>query len=199
MRIPALFTRTLLALLIVVLIGAVPASATDGGANQVVLVTTTADGSSLERSELQFTLLGGPTVGSENLAQATSDACSGCTSIAVAVQAVVATGGPSTVIPHNAAVAANSGCTDCASYAYAYQYVLTTHGSVYLSPAGHARVAELRAEIADAAAAGLAFDALTARLDELSAEFRAVVDQDLMAPAGLRGLATRSIDTAPAS
>jgi hypothetical protein len=111
----------------------------------------------------------------------------------------VATGDPSTVIPHNAAVAVNSGCIGCASYAYAYQYVLTTDGPVHLSPAGEARLTELRAEIADAAASGLSFDALTARLDELSAEFRAVVDQDLVGPASVQGVATRRIDTAPTS
>ena len=81
-------------------------------------------------SGLQFALVGGSTVGSENLAQATSVACTGCTTIAVAVQAVGATGDPSVVVPHNAAVASSAGCTSCEAYAYAYQYILTRAGPI---------------------------------------------------------------------
>jgi hypothetical protein len=199
-RTPKALQWILVGLIAFAFFGVMPAGATDGGANQVVLASTTVDGASVERSGLQFTLLGGPTVGSENLAEATSIACSGCTTIAVAVQAVVATGTPSVVVPHNGAVAVNSGCTSCASYAYAYQYALATDGPVHLSPAGQARLAALRAEIAEAAASGLSFDALTARLDDLTAEFHAVIDQELTAAGQpVNGATTRHIDTAPAS
>jgi putative peptide zinc metalloprotease protein len=181
------------------LILVIPAAATDGGANQVVLATTTADGASTDRSGLQFALVGGPTVGSENLAEATSVNCTGCTTIAVAFQAVVATGNPSVVIPHNAAVAENGGCTSCSTYAYAYQYVLTTSGSAYLSAAGTTQVAKLRADVADLAASGLSFDQLTARLDGLAAEFRSVVDTNLVAPRGISDrTAARWADVVPA-
>jgi hypothetical protein len=194
-------TRLLASLMgAVALVAVGPAAATEGGANQVVLATATADGSSTERSGLQFALVGGLTVGSENLAQATSVACSGCTTIAVSVQAVVATGEPSVVVPHNAAVAVNSGCTSCRAYAYAYQYVLTKAGPIHLSPRGQADIAAMRAEIAATAASGLSFDALTARLDELTAEFRALIDRELVAAgAPVNGSPTRSIDALSAS
>jgi hypothetical protein len=194
--------RAALLVAAVVLFATVPAggSAYAGGANNVVLATTTADGASLERSGLQVAFVGGPTAASENLAQATSFDCTGCTTIAVAVQAVLATGDPTVIAPHNAAVAANGGCTSCATYAYAYQYVLTTAGPVYLSPEGQARVVALRAEIADTAASGLSFGDLTARLDELTAEFRAVIDQQLVAAGtSVNGAATRHVDASPSS
>ena len=194
--------RATLLVAAVVLFGTVPAGATAyaGGANNVVLATTTADGASLERSGLQVAFVGGPTAASENLAEATSFDCTGCTTIAVAVQAVLATGDPNVVAPHNAAVAANGGCTSCATYAYAYQYVLTTPGPVYLSPEGQAQVVALRAEIADTAASGLSFDELTARLDELTAQFRAVIDQQLaVAGMSVNGAATRHVDASPSS
>jgi hypothetical protein len=58
----------------------------------------------------------------------------------------------------------------------------------------------LRAEIADTAASGLSFDALTARLDELTAEFRAAIDQQLVAAGrSVHGTATRRIDASPTS
>jgi putative peptide zinc metalloprotease protein len=178
---------------------AIPAAATDGGANHAVLATTTADGAATERSGLQFALVGGPTVGSENLAEATSVNCTGCSTIAIAFQAVVATGNPSVVAPHNAAVAANGGCTSCSTYAYAYQYVLTTSGTAYLSPTGSTRLAGLRAEVADLAASGLPFDELTARLDGVAVEFRSVVDANLVAPRDISDrTAARWVDVAPA-
>ena len=181
------------------LILAIPASATDGGANQVVLASTTADGASTERSGLQFALVGGPTVGSENLAQATSVNCTGCSTIAVAFQTVVATGNPSVVAPHNAAVAVNGGCTSCSTYAYAYQYVLTTSGTAYLSPTGATQLAAIRAQVSDLAASGLPFDELTTRLDELALEFRSVVDANLVAPRDISDrAAARWVDVAPA-
>jgi hypothetical protein len=199
-RIPRLAQLFAALLVVFALVGVGPAAATDGGANQVVVAMATADGSSMERSGVQFGLVGGPTVGSENLAEAESVACSGCTTVAVAVQAVVATGDPSVVVPHNAAVAVNSGCTSCSSYAYAYQYVLTKAGPIHLSPAGQASINALRAQIATTAASGMSFDELTARLDELTAEFRAVIDRELVAAgAPVNGSPTRSVDVLPTS
>jgi hypothetical protein len=181
------------------LVLAIPAAATDGGANHVVLASTTADGASTERSGLQFALVGGPTVGSENLAQATSVNCTGCSTIAVAFQTVVATGNPSVVAPHNAAVAVNGGCTSCSTYAYAYQYVLTTSGTAYLGPTGATQLAAIRAEVSDLAASGLPFDELTTRLDGLALEFRSVVDANLVAPRDISDrAAARWVDVAPA-
>lgn len=179
--------------------GATGAGADAGGASQAVVALTTADGSSVARSGLQVSSVGGPTVGSENLAAATSTTCTGCRTIAVAIQAVYATGDPSTVVPHNAAVASNAGCTSCTTYAYAYQYVLTTDGPVYLGAAGQATIATLRQAVTDAAASDLSLDALTARLDSLAAQFRAAIDQYVPAGQAGSGTATRQVDlsTAP--
>ena len=171
------------------------ASAEGGGANNVVLVSTTGDGSTLARSSLQVTQAGGPTIASANIATATSYACTGCESVAVAFQAVVATGDPSTVTPGNAAVATNSGCNSCTSYAFAYQYVLTARGPVYLDPSAQAALAAMRAQIADLAASGLPPDELTARLDTVAAQFKATV-ADALHP--VDGFATVRVDATAA-
>jgi hypothetical protein len=69
--------RAVLLVAAVVVFGTVPAGATAyaGGADNVVIATTTADGSTIERSGLQVAPVGGPTVASENLAEATSFDC----------------------------------------------------------------------------------------------------------------------------
>jgi len=156
------------------------AEAQGGGANNFVLATTTADGSDMARSGLQTALVGGDTLASSNIADAEAHDCTGCRSVAVAVQAVFNTGDASTVAPSNAAVASNANCTSCGSFAYAYQYVVTTAGPVRLSPAGRAEIQADRDAIAAAAASGLPFDQLDARLQGLTAEFKADVDRELV-------------------
>ena len=175
---------TILAAAATVLAALAPAAhaeAQGGGANNVVLVTTTADGSSLGRSGLQTASVGGSTLASSNIADAAAHDCTGCRSVAVAVQAIYNTGNPSTFVPTNAAVATNSNCTGCGSFAFAYQYVVSTGGPVRLSPTGVAELGALRAEMADVADSGLPFDQLNARLEELAAEFKADVDRELVA------------------
>ena len=152
-----------------------------GGADQVVMASTTAGNQTLERSALNAVSFGGDTLNNSNLARADAHDCTGCRSVAVSVQAVFATGHPHVVTPHNFAVATNENCTSCLSYAYAYQYALTTDGPVRLTTTGLQQIASLRWQVAIAAASGLAPDALTARLDELTTQFKTVIDQQLQA------------------
>ena len=174
------------------------AQAQGGGANNVVLVSTTADGSSAARANLQTALFAGDTLMSSNIANAQAHDCTGCRSVAVAVQAVFNSGGASMFAPTNAALVQNTNCQSCESFAFAYQYVLTTPGPVRLSPAGQQEIATLRQEMADAAASGLPFDDLDARLDQLAAEFKTDVDSELQA-AGQPALGTARTQVTKAS
>ena len=179
------------------LLVAVPA-ATAGGANNVAIATATTDGQSTIRSSLQIAPFGGDAADSSNLALATASGCTGCSTTAVAVQAVFLTGDPDIVTPANVASATNSGCNSCTSYAYAWQYVLSTPGPVRLSPTGVTEVEALRAAIVSAASAGLPPDQLTARLDALTAEFKAVIDEQLVqAGMGVDGVIERQVETPP--
>jgi putative peptide zinc metalloprotease protein len=175
------------------------AAAEGGGANHVVLATTTADGSSLERSGLQVGHAGGPTVASSNIAAALSYACTGCNSVAVAFQAVLVTGDPNTVVPANAAVATNVACTSCTAYAFAYQYVLSTDGPVHLSLDGQQKIGTLREEIRGLAESDLPPDVLTQQLDAVAADFKATIDEELIAAGKpVDGVEKRQVEATPA-
>ena len=76
---------------------AAPAAA--GGPNHVVTASPTADGQKIHRAGVQVATTGADTVDSTNLARATPHDCTGCEGIAVAFQAVIATGHPSDVSP----------------------------------------------------------------------------------------------------
>lgn len=185
------------------LAAAAPAASADaqgGGANNVVVATNSTDGTSVARSSLQTALLGGDTLMSSNIADAESHDCTGCRSVAVAVQAVFNSGGASTFEPANVATAVNANCLSCETFAYAFQYVVTPPGPVRLSRAGRRELTALRSEIADTAASGLPLDQLNAQLDVLTAEFKADIDHELRAagyPAG--GDVKKQLDIAPAN
>jgi hypothetical protein len=176
----------------------VVSAAQAGGANNVVIANTSSDGASIVRSNLQVAPFGGDASDSSNLALATSSGCTGCSTTAVAVQAIFLTGDPSSVAPANVAAATNANCTSCTAYAYAWQYVLSTNGPVYLSETGRQELATLRQEIAAAASSGLPPDQLTAKLDELTAEFKSTIDQQLIqAGRPVNGAVERRVQAAP--
>jgi hypothetical protein len=122
-----------------------------GGANNVVLVQSTPDGSAAVRAMTQLSQVGGPSVASSNIAAALASGCTGCHSTAVAVQVVFVTGSPQYFVPGNSASAVNSGCTECGSFAYAWQLVVQVDRPFVLTPEAQQRVAALKLDIASTA------------------------------------------------
>jgi hypothetical protein len=157
-----------------------------GGANNVVIVRSTADRAWQARSHVEVATVAGSTVASANLADAMATSCTGCRASAVAVQVLFVTGSPNVFTPANAATAVNSGCDTCATYAFAWQYVLQTSGPVYLSPTGRLEVEQLRQQIGQTVASidptSLAADEqLTEELESLTGRLEAVVDAEVQA------------------
>jgi hypothetical protein len=157
-----------------------------GGANNVVIAQTFADGSSLVRSHTQVAHAGGNTIESSNIATALATDCTGCHSTAVAVQVVLVTGSPQYFAPHNTAAAVNSGCTSCGTFAYAWQYTPQVDRPVRLTPEGRQEVETLKGEI-DATAASIAPATiaddllLQTELDTLTSQLKDVVDSQITA------------------
>jgi hypothetical protein len=152
-----------------------------GGANNVVLVQSSDDGSTAVRANTQISQVGGPTVASSNIALALAADCTGCHSTSVAVQVVFVTGAPQFFQPGNSASAVNSGCTDCGSFAYAWQLMVQADRPLTLTPEALDRVHALRQEIADTAASIVpdTIDAdlmLKSKLDELTSQLQDLVN-----------------------
>ena len=152
-----------------------------GGPNNLVQVSTTGVGDVESRSHIQVAPFGGPVSGSTNAAIALSTECTDCRTVAIAYQAVFLINDPPVVVPGNAAVAVNAGCLRCQTFAFAYQYELSTHGPVFLSPAGHMLLNDLRAEVSDLAQSNLPLPELDARLLDVKARFKALIDSELIA------------------
>ena len=136
-------------------------SAGAGGANHVVIAQNTTDGATVVNAGTQVVPVSTDDVTSSNIAAAVNAGCAGCHSTAVAVQILIVKGSPSTFSPANFAGAANGGCDSCGAFAFARQHWIQVDQTTNLSPDARQRIAELRAEIAAAAAAILPSDAVT--------------------------------------
>jgi hypothetical protein len=171
----------LITALVLVTVGFMPTAgqadeAAGTGPDNVVWVQTTGVNARDQRSGTQVELFGGDDLRSANVARADSTDCTDCRTVAVAVQAVFATGNPSTVAPTNAAIALNQNCTRCTTYAYAYQYVVVTDERVRLNRGIRRKLDGLRSEIDTVAQSDLPPADMDARLNTLTNEFKAAVD-----------------------
>jgi hypothetical protein len=149
------------------------------GPDNVVWAKTTGTNARDQQSSLAVGLYDGKELRSANVARADSTDCTDCRTVAVAVQAVFATGKPTTVAPTNAAIALNERCLRCTTYAYAYQYVVTTDKRIRMTRRAKRQLDELRSEIDQVAQSDLAPQDMDARLNALTTEFKADVDDYL--------------------
>ena len=172
--------RRLIAL-IIVFTACLAAPAAAGGPDNVVTASPSADGQGVYSRHIKVNAISADTVDSANKAIAQPHDCTGCQGFAVAFQAVIANGHPSTVAPTNLADAENTSCTSCVAFAFAYQYVVTTDQPSRLSEAGRAKVRDIRAQVDDAVHSATSLSDLDARLKDLGARFQDAVRDDLEA------------------
>jgi hypothetical protein len=157
-----------------------------GGANDIVLASTSTDGEFAAKSHTKVTQTGGTSVAPSNVAVARAESCTGCHASAVAVQSVIFAGSPRVYTPANAAAAANADCTSCGTYAYAWQYLVQVDRAFSLSSETRQTLRNLGTQI-DAVAssivpASLDDDALLdLELNGLTSQLRAVLDEEVAA------------------
>jgi hypothetical protein len=117
-----------------------------------------------------------------NIAYAQGSNCTGCRTVAVAVQVVVVGGTPSNVQPQNAAVAVNNQCQSCFTFAYAHQYVIEMNGPFVWSNSDYQAARQLEAisgQISQVANSGEDAVTMSSQLDQLSLQYYSTVDQAL--------------------
>jgi hypothetical protein len=177
---------TLVLALTIALLGLAALPAVAGGPNNVVLATTSGEGTVAMRSALQVESTGTNDLTSANVARAYSHDCTGCRTIAVALQGVLVTGNPRNASPQNVALAVNERCSSCTTYAFAFQYVVSTGGPAHLSPAGQRAVGDLRREAAETARSDLPLADIDARLQDIGARLKSAVDAEIVRTGGWR-------------
>jgi putative peptide zinc metalloprotease protein len=154
-----------------------------GGGDNIVSVNNTTDSSLLARSNPAGALDDGNTVANQNFAYAHAT-CTGCRTVAVAVQIVVVEGAGTDFRPTNAAVAINENCQSCQTFAFARQFVLSPHRRVQLSDQTWAKLAQLRQQMASESRSLEPFAQMGANLESLSQEMVGAVQADLQRSGG---------------
>jgi putative peptide zinc metalloprotease protein len=94
-----------------------------GGPRNNVRVENTINGRFMARSSVDLKRINGPNVVPVNIAEARAS-CTGCQTIALALQVILYKQGANNVSPENYAVAQNVQCTRCVTVARAIQYVI---------------------------------------------------------------------------
>lgn len=150
-----------------------------GGPSQNVIADNSTAGTVVARSGVQAARGGAQSASPTNLAQASSHDCTGCQSLAAALQVVLIPQGANVVAPENVALATNVNCSHCGAFAYAYQYVVTVSKNTALDHDAHAAINQLRAEADQDVRAGLPYPELDSKLTQLSQRLRTIVDEGL--------------------
>lgn len=148
------------------------------GGDNIVVVHNRDDGATRVRSRTDIGHNRTDTVDNQNYAEAYSS-CTGCRTVAAAIQVVIVEGNPSTFAPANAAVAVNDDCHFCETFAYARQFVITADRQVRLSDDAQERIDELNDQVAEVVHSDEGFDQINADLDGLADQINRVVVGDL--------------------
>jgi hypothetical protein len=160
-----------------------PASAdqTPSGAPQNIVQAEATDAHQVaQRSHVQVASFGGDNNDSTNAAIAYAHDCTGCHTVAVAFQAVLVTGQPSTAAPENDAIVVNDHCTSCVGFAFAYQDVIATNGPARLSDDANDKVHDIAEQARALARSDLSPADLNSALESLAAKFKQTVESGIV-------------------
>jgi putative peptide zinc metalloprotease protein len=113
----------LLAALVLVLGAPGRAAAEDAGGDNSAVAINTKDDSSLFKFAFSIKKVLGEIVDNQNAAVAYAS-CERCQTTAIAIQIVLVSGSPSTVVPENYALSINENCTLCNTFSAAFQFVI---------------------------------------------------------------------------
>lgn len=152
------------------------------------------DNAVLEQSSTDVAFDRGNRVDNQNIAYAHAS-CTGCRTVAVAVQVLVVNGSYSYASPKNAAVAINQNCVDCVTAAYARQYMLTAAQEADIQPATWRQLSQIDRQIAEVTASNLDPASLFAQLDDLAVQFESAVQHDLTTHGGGVGHDSREVES----
>jgi hypothetical protein len=152
-----------------------PGASTDN----VAAAVNTTDGKTVYAISLKIVQTDADTIDATNAAVAVSS-CADCQTVAIALEAVLVIGEPTTYEPTNIALAINSGCTNCQTLATAYQQIVQNDTRVRITGAGRQEIAAVRAGLQQLRTSGLDILAVQAKVDEYAARLLSVLRNEVV-------------------
>jgi putative peptide zinc metalloprotease protein len=177
------FPKVLLAVLLSFSIAASPAFADDG--DNAAVAINTKDGSSVFRFAFDIHQTMNEVIDETNIAVAYAS-CEGCETVAIAIQIVLVSSQPDSIVPENVAISINEECISCETMASAYQFVIGEGGPIQLDKEGRKQIKEIRKAFYDLAKevekGDLTIPEIAARVTSLVDQIKAVL-RDHVVPA----------------
>jgi hypothetical protein len=166
--------------LALVLSPAAPALAAEDNA---AIAINNEDGSSLFRFAFDIHRTMNSVIDETNIALSYAS-CEGCQTVAVAIQIVLVSSNPDSVVPENVAISINEECISCETMASAYQFVVGTGDKIKLDKDGRKLIKDIRKAFYDLAreaeAGGLTNAQIEARLIPLVDQIKTVLDEHII-------------------
>lgn len=146
-----------------------------GGPRNLVKVQNFQDDQLRVEGRVQLGRIPGPVVAPVNAAEAFSS-CTGCQTLAVALQLDLITADSRVAMPRNMAFAVNYQCTDCRTIAVALQYVLTVDDPTQVPDEANQLMAQMRQELSHMhGEQGLTLPEAEARVIDVVNQFQGLV------------------------
>ena len=172
-------TRRLLVLVALLLAFVAPGSATAAGGDNTAVAINVKDGSSLFKFAFSIKKVTGEVVDNSNAAVAYAS-CENCRTTAIAIQIVLVSGSPGTVVPENLAISINESCTLCQTFATAFQFVIGVEDpSVGLTKEGKRQLREILREFKALNGEDYTLEEFHARTQALGQRLRTVLQTEL--------------------
>jgi putative peptide zinc metalloprotease protein len=172
-------TRRLLILLALLVALFVPGQASAAGGDNTAVAINVKDGSSLFKFAFSIKKVTGEIVDNSNAAVAYAS-CENCRTTAIAIQIVLVSGSPGTVVPENFAISINENCTLCQTFATAFQFVIGVDDpSVGLTKEGKRQLREILWELKALQDEDYTLEEFHARTQALGQRLRTVLQTEL--------------------
>lgn len=165
--------RSLIGPLLVLALALSPAAPALAAEDNAAIAINNEDGSSLFRFAFDVHRTMNSVIDETNIALSYAS-CEGCQTVAVAIQIVLVSSDPDSVVPENVAISINEECVSCETMASAYQFVVGTGGKTKLDKEGRKQVKDIRKAFYDLA---MEAEAGTLTNAEIEARIIPLVDQ----------------------
>lgn len=175
--------KSLIAPLLVLALVVSPAAPALAAEDNAAIAINNEDGSSLFRFAFDIHRTMNSVIDETNIAISYAS-CEGCQTVAVAIQIVLVSSDPDSIVPENVAIAINEECTSCETMASAYQFVVGTGDNIKLDKEGRKQIKDIRKAFydlaKDAEAGGLTNAEIEARLIPLVEQIKTVLDEHII-------------------
>lgn len=175
--------RSLIAPFLVLALALSPAAPALAAKDNAAIAINNEDGSSLFRFAFDIHRTMNSVIDETNIALSYAS-CEGCQTVAVAIQIVLVSSNPDSVVPQNVAISINEDCVSCETMASAYQFVVGTGGKTKLDKEGRKQIKDIRKAFYDLAKEaeekGLTNAQIEARVITLVDQIKSVLDTNVV-------------------